>query len=77
MSKLCERITVPMYAVPMGALVLIQWPGTKYAQHAALCTGANLIHCCGIMGKVVEHGYRGLWLERTRSIWWIPGVSRG
>lgn len=71
----CEELTTG--AAAPGAMVLIQWPGAKFAQHCALSTGETLIHCCGIMGKVVEHGYRGPWLKRTKSLWWIPGVWNG
>lgn len=77
-ADLCEPITIPIYSgIPAGAMVMIQWPGTRFAQHCALCTGENLIHCCGIMGKVVEHGFRGIWRDRAKSAWWIPGVVNG
>lgn len=60
-----------------GVLVLIKWPGEKRAGHAALCTGENLIHCDRNHGRVVEHGYRGLWVKQTASLWHLPGVSYG
>lgn len=72
----CDQLP-PWSVAPAGAMVLIRWPGANFAQHCALCAGETLIHCCGIMGKVVEHGYRGPWLKRTQSLWWIPGVTRG
>lgn len=69
----CRCVDTPGEAV----LVLIRWPREKRAGHAALCTGETLIHCDAIYGRVVEHGYRGIWLKQTASLWHLPGVNYG
>lgn len=63
----------PAPKVEAGLLVLIRWPMEKEPSHMAFCTGENLIH--SYRKQVVEHGYRGIWVRDTHSLWRVPGVS--
>lgn len=57
-----------------AALIVIKFPLHAYPSHAAIYTGASMIHCDQASRGVVEHGYREPWLKRTTSIWALPGV---
>lgn len=70
-ALLCERIEKPVD----GCMVLIRWPGEKRPAHAAIYAYDNLIHCYAIMGRVVEHGYRGKWPQWADSFWKLPGID--
>lgn len=70
-----EAICRPADSAVPASLVVIQWPGAPAPSHVALCTGPNLIQCYGAAGRVVEAGYRGPWLERTHSLWLLPGID--
>ena len=58
----------------LGALVVIQFPFSPHPAHAAIYTGETIIHSYASVGKVVEHGYRGQWIDRTKSTWALPLV---
>ena len=69
----CTRLPEP---VP-GCLIAIQWDRTL--AHVALHTDkGTLIHALERYGKVVEHGFRGLWRTRyAQGSWALPGVRYG
>lgn len=69
LRSLCREIPLQP-----AALVLVKWPDTVHPSHAGIYTGANLIHCTAENGCVVEHGYRGVWVRRTVSVWALPLV---
>ena len=71
-KEIATRCTQIEAAVP-GSLVVIKW--SRAAAHLAICTGPNLIHACASRKQVVEHGYRGVWLRLTHSVWALPGVA--
>lgn len=58
--------------VEPGLLVLMMWPMEKDPSHVGFCCGDTLIH--SFRKKVIEHGYRGIWVRDTHSRWRIPGV---
>lgn len=76
-SLLIENVTAhttPEVLQP-AALILIQWPLTEFASHAAIYTGVSMIHAYESVGRVVEHGYREPWIARTAGVWALPGVA--
>lgn len=75
LGEVVRRYCVQVDAPEPAALILIKWPRDKSASHVALFTGASLIHCYATVGRVVEHGYRGMWLKLTDSVWRLPGVA--
>lgn len=68
---------IELEAPEPGCMILIRFPRELLCQHAALCTGQNLIHAYSTSRKVVEHGYRMHWVKWTHSYWWLQGVQRG
>jgi cell wall-associated NlpC family hydrolase len=74
---LLETLTKNCKQIPLqpGALLLIEWPLSNFPSHAALFTGASMIHSYEAAAHVVEHGYRAPWLTRTVSTWALPGVT--
>lgn len=56
-----------------GAVVGVRW-STELA-HVAICTGETIVHAYEKRGLVVEHGYRGAWVQRTCGIWTHPGIE--
>lgn len=75
LGDVVRRYCTPIPKPEPGALLLIRWPREHVASHVALFTGENLIHCYATVGKVVEHGYRGMWLKLSESWWRLPGVA--
>ncbi len=72
MSRVCTRVR----EVEPGLLVLFRFPEEKHPQHFGILTNnRTIVHADVKQGRVVEHGYRGLWLRWTHSLWRIPGVS--
>lgn len=69
----CDRLDAP----ETGCVIVVKWPGDRRAGHVAICAVENMIHSYSSIGKVVEHGYRGVWLRWTDSLWWIRGLERG
>lgn len=67
----CERISQPID----GCLIVMKFPQEQYPRHFGIYTKGNIIHADARAGKVVEHGYRGLWQRCQHSLWKIPGVS--
>lgn len=67
----CTQIEVP----EDGAVILIRWPHTAHASHAALYAGGNIIHAYQLARGVIETGYRAHWLRDTVSYWRLPGVA--
>ena len=76
-AQLLERLTSVSREIGLtqGALLLIQWPQTAFASHAAIYTGVSMIHSYQAVGGVVEHGYRATWPARTVSVWALPDVT--
>ncbi len=78
-SELLDKVTrgcIRVHRSEPGLLVLFRFPGEMYPQHFAILTGeGTIVHADAKRGRVVEHGYRGLWLRWTHSLWRIPGVS--
>jgi cell wall-associated NlpC family hydrolase len=73
-SRSCTRVR---QAEP-GLLVLFRFPDERDPQHFAILTDRRtVVHADAKQGRVVEHGYRGLWLKWTHSLWRIPGVAYG
>lgn len=66
---------LPKY-VP-GCLVAIQWQRTL--AHVAIYSDTDtLIHSLERQGKVIEHGFRGMWRTRyAQGAWALPGVKYG
>lgn len=58
-----------------ATVVLVFWPKSREPGHVALCTGSTIIHAYSRVGRVVENGYRGLWIRNTHSVWRLPGVT--
>jgi cell wall-associated NlpC family hydrolase len=71
-EKFCARARE---AAP-GVVVLIKWPYVSEPAHVALCTGSTIIHAYSRVGRVVENGYRGLWIRNTHSLWNFPGLAQ-
>lgn len=64
-----QRIEKP---VP-GAAILFVWGTQKWPRHVALYTErATIIHADARRRQVVEHGYAGVWVRTTHSIWVHP-----
>lgn len=74
LGELVEYLTIPAARPAPGVLVLIRWPGERFASHVAICTGENLVHAYMRVRAVVEHGYRGPWLRDTAALRAVPGV---
>ena len=72
-----EILTKHSRQIPLqaAALLLIQWPKSPFPSHAAIYTGASMIHAYEAVGCVVEHGYRAPWPARTVSVWALPDVT--
>jgi cell wall-associated NlpC family hydrolase len=71
-SRSCVRVR----DVEPGLLVLFRFPDEVDPQHFAILTDkGTIVHADARQGRVVEHGYRGLWLRWTHSLWRIPGVA--
>jgi cell wall-associated NlpC family hydrolase len=75
LAELVTALTVQADAPAPGVIVLIRWPGERFASHVGLCTGANLVHAYMRARRVVEHGYRGPWVRDTAALRAVPGVA--
>jgi len=74
LERYCEKSATP---VP-GCMILIQFPSEKLPRHFGLYTDTGtMIHANGKLGRVVENGYRGLWVKWTHSYWLAQGVDYG
>lgn len=69
----CTKLPEPL----PGCLIAIQWERTL--AHVALYTDTDtLIHALQRYGKVIEHGFRGMWRTRyAQGAWALPGVRYG
>jgi cell wall-associated NlpC family hydrolase len=71
-SRSCTRVR----QAEAGLLILFRFPDERDPQHFAILTDRRtVVHADAKQGRVVEHGYRGLWLKWTHSLWRIPGVA--
>jgi cell wall-associated NlpC family hydrolase len=72
LSAHCTQILKP---VP-GCVFYFRFPGEDLPRHFGIFTGDSVIHADGMSRrKVIEHGYRALWLKWTHSMWLVPGVD--
>lgn len=69
MTDLCRTIDLEP-----AALVLFQFPQSKFPSHAAIYTGESIIHAFARVGKVVETTYGQPWLRLAHSVWALPLV---
>ena len=58
-----------------GCVILIRWPRTAHASHAAFYFGGHIIHAYKQLRAVIETGYRAQWVRDTVSLWRLPGVA--
>lgn len=65
----CKSLAAP---VP-GAMVGFRFIGNE--THVGIYTGENIIHAYQKRRQVIEHSFRGKWLERVTGCWALPGVS--
>lgn len=74
--KVLEVLTENCRNIPLepAALLAIQFPQAKFPSHAAIYTGASIIHCDQLSGGVREVTYGQPWTSRTKSIWALPLV---
>lgn len=75
MEPIVERYATRVALPRPGSLLLIRWPKTKQASHAAIITGRTMLHSYQRAGGVVEHGFRGPWVKFAHTSWLLPGVS--
>lgn len=76
LAGLGEHCDALEFAEP-GCILAIRWPGDRRAGHVAICAGPTIIHSYSNMGRVVEHGFRGKWVDWVVSRWWPRGLNRG
>jgi cell wall-associated NlpC family hydrolase len=67
----CRRVAVPA----AGTVLSIRWPKMPGPSHVAICTGVTIIHAYRASSGVVEHSYRGRWVNWTTGVWQVPGVQ--
>src|SRR5688572_12541928 len=72
LERQISEYCLPLDQLIPGALIGVQWHGD--AAHVAIYTGDNIIHAYEKRKQVVEHGFRGKWLERIKGVWALPGV---
>jgi cell wall-associated NlpC family hydrolase len=72
-SRIVAHCTPLPEAVP-GCLIALKWH--RSLAHVALYTDADtLIHALERHGRVIEHGFRGMWRTRfAQGAWALPGV---
>ena len=68
MKAHCIEFDEPLPCPRIG----IRW--SKDLAHLALYTGSTIIHAYEKRKQVIEHGFRGKWLERVAGVWLLPGV---
>lgn len=69
--ELCEPLPRPVD----GCLIVVKFPRDPYPRHFGIYADGNIIHADARAGRVVEHGYRGIWQRCEHSLWKVPGVS--
>jgi NlpC/P60 family putative phage cell wall peptidase len=57
-----------------GDILWLSWRA-NLPMHLAIYTGQNIIHSFSDVGRVVEHGLTGEWVERVHSVWRYPGLA--
>lgn len=57
-----------------GCLILMKFAADHYPRHVGIYSKGNIIHADARAGRVVEHGYRGVWKRCQHSLWKMPGV---
>lgn len=67
----CEPLADPID----GCLIVMKFPGDQHPRHFGIYANGNIIHADARAGRVVEHGYRGVWKRCEHSLWRIPGVT--
>lgn len=76
-ARMMQTLDANCRQIPLqaGALLAIQFPFSQWPSHAAIYTGATLIHAYASVGRVVETNYQAPWVARTRSVWALPLVT--
>lgn len=69
-----QRWCEPAPGPEAGTVLTIRWPRMPGPSHVAICTGPTIIHAYRENTGVVEHGYRGRWIDWTTACWRVPGV---
>jgi cell wall-associated NlpC family hydrolase len=71
-DRCCEKIDSP---IP-GCIALFRFPRELYPKHfAIIAENGTMIHAeAKSRSRVIEHGYRSLWLKRTDGLYKLPGV---
>ena len=71
-----EQYGIPIDKPVPGCVIFFQFPSEKRPRHFAIYTErGTMIHADSRRGKVVEHGYRALWVKWTHSLWLVPGID--
>lgn len=71
-----NRLCKPCEPKP-GCLLLFKFPGDKYPRHFGILTDVEtIIHAdAKARMQVIEHGFRGKWIDRQSGSWEFPGVT--
>lgn len=75
MLRLVGEHCKPLYQPIDGCLIVVKFLRDPYPRHFGLYAQANIIHADALAGRVVEHGYRGVWRRSQHSLWMLPGVD--
>lgn len=75
MLRLVREHCDPLYHPVDGCLIVVKFLRDPYPRHFGVYAAGNIIHADALAGRVVEHGYRGVWKRCQHSLWRIPGVS--
>lgn len=72
--RLVKEHCEPTYQPVDGCLIVVKFPHDPYPRHFGIYASGNIIHANAVAGRVVEHGFRGVWKRCQHSLWRIPGV---
>lgn len=75
MLRLVREHCDPLHHPINGCLIVVKFPRDPFPRHFGIYADGNMIHADAVAGRVVEHGYRGVWKRCEHSLWRIPGVS--
>lgn len=70
-EQYCTRIESPI----AGCLLFFEFYGERHPRHFGVFSEREtMIHADAKRGMVIEHGHRAHWIDRTHSVWKLPGV---